>query len=118
MSSATAVETGSKQMAWTLLIVAGLFEIIFATALKQADGFSKLWPSVIGISCAAISFFLLSVSLKTLPVGTGYAVWVGIGAVGVALAGIFTQGDSASPLRFVFLALIVGGIIGLRFVEA
>ncbi|WP_437811467.1 quaternary ammonium compound efflux SMR transporter SugE [Sorangium sp. So ce1078] len=104
-------------MAWTLLIGAGLLEIVWAIALKYTDGFTRLWPSVLGVAGAALSFFLLSVSLKTLPVGTAYAVWVGVGALGVALAGIVALGESASPLRLAFLAVILAGIIGLRLVE-
>ncbi|WP_437316028.1 DMT family transporter [Sorangium sp. So ce385] len=104
-------------MAWALLIGAGLLEIVWATALKYTDGFTRLWPSLVGIGGAALSFFLLSVSLKTLPMGTAYAVWVGVGALGVALAGIVALGESASPLRLAFLAVILVGIIGLKLVE-
>ncbi|WP_437576379.1 quaternary ammonium compound efflux SMR transporter SugE [Sorangium sp. So ce887] len=104
-------------MAWALLIGAGLLEIVWATALKYTDGFTRLWPSVLGVAGAALSFFLLSISLKTLPMGTAYAVWVGVGALGVALAGIVALGESASPLRLVFLAVILAGIIGLKLVD-
>ncbi|WP_437723332.1 DMT family transporter [Sorangium sp. So ce861] len=104
-------------MAWALLIGAGLLEIVWATALKYTDGFTRLWPSLVGIGGAALSFFLLSVSLKTLPMGTAYAVWVGVGALGVALAGIVALGESASPPRLAFLAVILVGIIGLKLVE-
>ncbi|MEW6644705.1 MAG: quaternary ammonium compound efflux SMR transporter SugE [Pseudomonadota bacterium] len=105
-------------MAWLLLFGAGLLEVIWAIALKQTGGFTRLWPSVIGITAAVISFVMLSLALKALPVGTAYAVWVGIGALGVAIAGIIVFGESASLLRLALLALIVVGVIGLRLVEA
>lgn len=104
-------------MAWVILIGAGLLEIVWATALKYADGFTRLWPSVIGIAFSLVSFVLLAVALKNLPVGTAYAVWVGIGVVGVAIAGMFAFGESASPLRLGFVAIILIGVIGLRIVE-
>jgi quaternary ammonium compound-resistance protein SugE len=104
-------------MAWLLLVGAGLLEIVWAIALKRSDGFTRLWPSVIGIVAAAISFAMLTVALRSLAVGTAYAVWVGIGAVGVALAGILTLGESVSALRLGFLALIVIGVAGLRVLE-
>jgi quaternary ammonium compound-resistance protein SugE len=104
-------------MAWFLLVGAGLLEIVWAIALKYADGFTRLWPSIIGIAVALVSFIMLTLALKSLPVGTAYAVWVGIGAVGVALAGILLLGESASPLRIGLLALILVGIIGLKIIE-
>ena len=104
-------------MAWLLLVVAGLLEIVWAVALKQSEGFTRLWPSVLGIGGALLSFILLAVALRHLPAGTGYAVWVGIGAVGVAVAGIILFGECASIARVAFLALIVVGIVGLRLVE-
>ncbi|MCV9936515.1 quaternary ammonium compound efflux SMR transporter SugE [Boseaceae bacterium BT-24-1] len=105
-------------MSWLLLAGAGLLEIVWAIALKQAGGFTRFWPSVIGIVSAIISFVMLSLALKQLPVGTAYAVWVGIGALGVALAGIVALGESASPMRLGLLALILIGVIGLKLVEA
>lgn len=104
-------------MAWLLLIGAGLLEIIWAIALKYTGGFTRLGPSVIGITAAVVSFTMLTLALKALPVGTAYAVWVGIGALGVALAGIVVFGDSASPLRLSLLGLILIGIIGLKVIE-
>jgi quaternary ammonium compound-resistance protein SugE len=104
-------------MAWAILIGAGLLEIVWATALKHSDGFTRLWPSVTGITVSLISFVMLSASLRSLPVGTAYAVWAGIGAVGVALAGILFLGEATSPLRLGFLAVIIIGIVGLRTVE-
>ena len=104
-------------MAWMILVGAGLLEIVWATALKDAEGFTRLWPSVIGIVFSLVSFFMLAVALKSLPVGTAYAVWVGIGVSGVAIAGMIAFGESASPLRLGFIALILFGVIGLRIVE-
>jgi quaternary ammonium compound-resistance protein SugE len=105
------------QVAWIILVSAGLLEIVWAMALKGADGFTRLWPSVLAVVAALASFVMLSVSLKSLPVGTAYAVWVGIGAVGVALAGIVILGEAASPWRIGCLLIVVAGIIGLRMVE-
>lgn len=103
--------------AWIILIVAGLLEVVWAVALKESDGFTKLWPSVIAIGGAVASFGLLAVALRNLPAGTGYAVWVGIGAVGVAIAGMVAFGDAITMSRVFFLGLVVAGIVGLRFVE-
>lgn len=102
-------------MAWFWLFVAGLFEIAWVVALKYSEGFSKLWPSVIFGVTAWISFTLLSQAIKSLPIGTSYAVWTGIGAVGVAIVGIVWFGESASPLRVFCIGLIVAGIVGLKF---
>ncbi|MGH6897681.1 MAG: quaternary ammonium compound efflux SMR transporter SugE [Geminicoccaceae bacterium] len=104
-------------MAWAILVGAGLLEIVWAIALKYTNGFTRFWPSVIGIAAAVVSFVLLSIALKSLPVGTAYAVWVGVGALGVAIAGIVALGENASLLRLGFLALILIGIIGLKLVE-
>jgi quaternary ammonium compound-resistance protein SugE len=104
-------------MPWLVLICAGLLEIVWATALKQSDGFSRLWPSVIGVGGALLSFVLLAIALRHLPAGTGYAVWVGIGAVGVVIAGVVVFGEAASAARLLFLSIIVVGIVGLRLVE-
>jgi quaternary ammonium compound-resistance protein SugE len=104
-------------MAWLVLVCAGLLEIVWATALKQSDGFNRLWPSVVGIGGALASFVLLAVALRQLPAGTGYAVWVGIGAVGVAIAGIVAFGEAVSAARLLFLSLIDVGIVGLRIAE-
>ena len=104
-------------MAWLILIGAGLLEIVWATALKDAEGFTRLWPSVIGIVFSLVSFVMLAVALKNLPVGTAYAVWVGIGVTGVAVAGMLSFGESASPVRLGFISMIVIGVVGLRIVE-
>jgi quaternary ammonium compound-resistance protein SugE len=104
-------------MPWLILVGAGLLEIVWATALKQSDGFTRLWPSVIGVGGALLSFVMLAVALRHLPAGTGYAVWVGIGAVGVSIAGIIAFGEALSAARVLFLSIIVVGIVGLRLVE-
>ncbi len=104
-------------IAWLILVVAGLLEIVWAIALKQSDGFSRLWPTVVGVGGAVLSFALLALALRQLPAGTGYAVWVGIGAVGVALAGMILLGEVVSIARLMFLSIIVVGIVGLRLVE-
>jgi quaternary ammonium compound-resistance protein SugE len=102
-------------MAWTILIIAGLFEVGWAIGLKYTMGFTRLWPSVWTVAAMIISVYLLALALKSIPVGTGYAVWTGIGAVGTAILGIVLFGDSASALRLACIALIVAGIVGLKF---
>ena len=104
-------------MAWVLLVTAGVLEIVWAVALKLTGGFTRFWPSVVGITSALASFLMLAVALKSLPVGTAYAVWVGIGAFGVAVVGILALGESASLPRLVCLGLVLGGVIGLRLME-
>ncbi|WP_341719399.1 quaternary ammonium compound efflux SMR transporter SugE [Micromonospora sp. FIMYZ51] len=104
-------------MAWLVLVLAGLLEVVWASALKHTDGFTRLWPSVLAVTTAAMSFFLLAWAMKRLPVGTSYAVWVGIGAVGVIIAGVVTMQEGLGAARLFFLGLIVAGIIGLRLVE-
>jgi len=104
-------------MAWLILVCAGLLEIVWATALKQSEGFTRLWPSVVGVGGAVLSFVLLAVALRQLPAGTGYAVWVGIGAVGVAITGIVLLDEAATAARVLFLTVIVVGIVGLRLAE-
>jgi quaternary ammonium compound-resistance protein SugE len=102
-------------MSWLLLIVAGLLEVFWATALKQSDGLTRFWPSALGIGGAVTSFVLLAIALKSLPADTGYAVWVGIGVVGVAIAGIVASGECVSAAKLLCLTAIVVGIVGLRF---
>jgi quaternary ammonium compound-resistance protein SugE len=101
-------------MAWLLLIIAGLCEIVWAIGLKYAEGFTQFWPSVITVVAMLVSIVLLGYAMKSLPVGTSYAVWVGVGAVGTAVLGIVLLGESASPGRLASLALIVAGIVGLK----
>lgn len=105
-------------MAWLILLAAGLVEIVMAVALKAADGWSRPLPGAIGVLAALASIFLLTHAMKALPAGTAYAVWTGIGAVGVALLGMLVYGDSASPARLVCMGLVITGVVGLRLVEA
>ncbi len=105
-------------MAWTYLLIAGLFEIVWAIGLKYTEGFTKLWASAATITAMIISFFFLSLALKTLPVGTGYAVWTGIGAVGTAILGIILFGESREIARLACIALIVIGIVGLKLTSS
>lgn len=101
-------------MAWVYLFVASLFEIGWAVGLKYTHGFTRLGPSVLTIAAMIISMTLLAIAVKTIPIGTGYAIWTGIGAVGAALLGIWLFLEPASAARLGFLALIVVGIIGLK----
>jgi quaternary ammonium compound-resistance protein SugE len=101
-------------MAWFILIIAGLFEVVWAYSMKQSAGFTRLWPSVITISTMLISFGLLSWSMRFLPLGTAYAVWTGIGALGAFLAGIIFLGESMHALRLLAAAMIVGGLILMK----
>ena len=101
-------------MSWIILFVAGLLEVVWAVGLKYTHGFSRLVPSVITVVAMVVSMAMLSWAMKSLPVGTAYAVWSGIGAVGAAITGILLLGESASPMRIASLALIVMGIIGLK----
>ena len=101
-------------MAWIYLFIAGLFEITWAVGLKYTEGFTRLWPSAGTVAAMAVSFWLLAESLKTIPIGTAYAVWTGIGAVGTALVGILIFGESRHALRLVCILIIVAGIAGLR----
>lgn len=103
-------------MAWTMLFVAGLLEIGWAIGLKYTDGFTRLMPSVLTIVSMIASVLLLGLSLKTLPVGTAYAVWTGIGTVGTAILGIWLLGDPATTVRIVCIGLILAGIVGLKVV--
>jgi len=105
-------------VAWVLVVVAGVLETGFALALKASDGFSRVVPTVLFGVFAAASLSLLSLALRTLPVGTAYAVWTGIGAAGTALAGIVFLGESAEAGRLVSIVLIVAGVVGLRLVGA
>ncbi|GAA3931824.1 quaternary ammonium compound efflux SMR transporter SugE [Luteimonas lutimaris] len=104
-------------MAWIYLLLAGVFEIGFAIGLKYTEGFTRLWPSAGTVIAAAISLWLLTHALRTIPVGTAYAVWTGIGAVGVATLGIVLFSDSASPARLACIALIIAGVVGLKLVS-
>ena len=105
-------------MSWVTLIIAGIFEIFWAIGLKYTNGFTKLIPSLLTIFAMLISFWLLSISLKTLPLGTAYAVWVGIGTIGTVIAGIMLFGDSINIIRIISIAFIILGIIGLKITTA
>jgi quaternary ammonium compound-resistance protein SugE len=101
-------------MAWTYLVFAGLFEIGWAIGLKYTDGFTRPSPTVLTVASMVISILLLGLALKTLPVGTGYAVWTGIGTVGTAILGIYLLGEPATAMRLACIGLIVAGILGLK----
>jgi quaternary ammonium compound-resistance protein SugE len=103
-------------MAWAMLFVAGLMEVGWAIGLKYTEGFSRLLPSILTLACMAGSIILLGVAVKTLPIGTAYAVWTGIGAVGTAILGIALFGEPATAARLACIGLIVAGIIGLKLV--
>lgn len=101
-------------MAWVYLVVAGLLEIVWAVGLKYTEGFTRLWPSVITGTAMIASMGLLAFAVRTLPIGTAYAVWTGIGTVGAVLFGIFVLAEPTSALRLLCLTMIVGGIVGLK----
>jgi quaternary ammonium compound-resistance protein SugE len=105
-------------MAWIYLLLAGVFEVGFAIGLKYTEGFTRLWPSLASAAAAAVSLWLLTQALRTIPVGTAYAIWTGIGAVGVATLGIVLFSESASPARLACIALIVAGVAGLKLASA
>jgi quaternary ammonium compound-resistance protein SugE len=105
-------------MYWGILVIAGLFEIAWAIGLKYTEGFTKLMPSVLTAGAMVISIVLLALATKKLPLGTAYAVWTGIGAVGAVTLGIVLFGESAQPLRLLCVALIVAGIVGLKLTAA
>ncbi len=104
-------------MAWALLGIAGILEIVFAFSMKLSEGFTRLIPALLTVATGLSSVFLLSLSLRSLPVGTGYAVWTGIGAAGTAILGMAVLGDSTAPLRILCIALILAGVIGLKLVS-
>lgn len=101
-------------MAWLLLFVAGLLEVGWAIGLKYTEGFTRLWPTVGTVTAMVLSVALLGVAMRTLPVGTAYAVWTGIGAVGTVILGIVLFGEPATAARLACVALIVSGIVGLK----
>ena len=107
----------ATRYAWALLIVAGAFEIAWIWTLKMTDGYTRLWPTLATIPLALCSTGLLAMAMKGLPMGTAYAIWVGIGAVGAVMIGIFMYNEPATLLRFLCIALIVAGIIGLKLVS-
>jgi len=101
-------------MPWLLLLVAGLFEVVWAYAMKQSAGFTRLWPSILTIAAMLVSFGLLSVSMRSLPLGTAYTVWTGIGAIGAFIVGIAVLGEAVTPLRILAALLIVGGLVLMK----
>ncbi len=104
-------------MAWIYLLIAGLLEIVWAIGLKYTNGFSRLWPSVATICAMIASFAFLAPALKSIPIGTAYAVWTGIGAAGTAIIGIAFLDESRELLRILCLALIIIGVVGLKYVS-
>ena len=105
-------------MAWLLLCIAGVLEIAFALGVKWSQGFTRLGPALLTVVTGVASVYLLSRALRTLPVGTGYAVWTGIGAAGTAILGMLVLGDSTAPMRVLCIVLIFAGVIGLKMVSA
>lgn len=104
-------------MAWLILAIAGLFETAWAIGLKYTDGFTRLWPTVGTVIAMVISVFMLGLAMRTLPVGTAYAVWTGIGTLGTVVLGIYIFGDSANAGRLLCVAMILAGIIGLKILS-
>ena len=105
-------------MNWAILVVAGLFEVGWAIGLKYTEGFSRLWPAVWTVLSMIISLGLLGIAMKTLPVGTAYSVWVGVGAIGTVILGIVLLGEPMSTARMISVALILAGIVGLKLSTA
>jgi quaternary ammonium compound-resistance protein SugE len=103
-------------MAWVFLTIAGFLEIAFALGMKYSEGFTRLIPALLTVATGVSSVILLSLALRTLPVGSGYAVWTGIGAVGTAILGMVLLGDSVAPMRLLCIGLILAGVIGLKLV--
>jgi quaternary ammonium compound-resistance protein SugE len=104
-------------MAWFVLLIAGLFEVAWAVGLKFTDGFTRFWPTVVTGLCILVSMWLLAVAVRTLPLGTAYAVWTGIGTVGTAILGMVYFQEPADAVRILCIALIVAGILGLKLVS-
>jgi len=105
-------------MGWTYLCIAGVFEVVWVIGLKYTAGFSRPWPSLLTVLALGVSFYFLSQAVKTLPVGTAYAVWTGIGAVGAVILGMILFGESRDALRLMCIGLIVAGIVGLRLASS
>jgi len=105
-------------MNWVLLFFAGVLEVVWAIGIKHTEGFTKLWPSVFTLAAMGLSFYMLAVALRTLPLGTAYAVWVGIGAVGTAIAGIILFNEALTTMKVVSLMLVIAGIAGLKLASA
>ncbi len=101
-------------MIWVIVFIAGILEIVWAVGLKYTDGFTRLWPSMLTLVAMAASFFLLSIAMRSLPIGTVYAVWVGVGAVGTAIVGVLLFAEPFSLARILSILIIVVGIVGLK----
>ena len=101
-------------MAWVILVVAGLFEVAWAIGLKYSEGLTRTWPTLGTVAAMIISLWLLAIAMKSLPVGTAYSVWVGVGAVGTVILGIVLLGEPANALRLASVALVIAGIVGLK----
>ena len=101
-------------MAWFLLVIAGLFEVVWAFSMKQSEGFTRLWPTVVTLVAMLVSFGLLSWSMRSLPLGTAYTIWTGIGTVGAFVVGVVFLGEAASPSRLLAALLIVGGLLLMK----
>lgn len=114
MRPATRARSSQPDVAWFLLLVAGVLEVVWAFYMKQSEGFTRLWPSVVTIGTMVASFALLSLAMRSLPLGTAYAVWTGIGAVGTFIAGILLLGESASAMRIAAMVLILAGLVLMK----
>ncbi len=101
-------------MAWLILVIAGLFEVVWAFAMKQSEGFTRLWPTVVTLVAMLVSFGLLAWSMRSLPLGTAYTVWTGIGAVGAFLVGVLVLGEAANATRLIAALLIVSGLVLMK----
>ncbi len=110
-------ERGESEMAWIVLLVAGLFEVGMVMGLNFSEGFTRLWPTVLMLVSGGISFYLLSAAMQSIPVGTAYAVWTAIGAAGAVLLGIFLLGEPANLLRMAGIAVVLGGVLMLKLAE-
>lgn len=104
-------------MSWLLVVIAGCFEVGLALGMKQSDGFTRLTPTILAMASGAVSFALLTIAMRNLSAGTAYAVWTGLGAAGTVVVGIVAMGDAANPGRLIALAVVIGGIVGLRLAE-
>ncbi len=110
-------ERGESEMAWIVLLVAGLFEVGMVMGLNFSEGFTRLWPTVLMLVSGGISFYLLSAAMQSIPVGTAYAVWTAIGAAGAVLLGVFLLGEPANLLRMAGIAVVLGGVLMLKLAE-
>ncbi len=115
MSSLKIIATMSLNFAWFALIFAGICEVIWAYFLKQSKGFSEIWPTILFMITLTVSMFLLAISIKSIPLNIAYPIWTGIGAVGSVLLGIIFFGETLSLTTAIFLTMIIGGVVGLKF---